>query len=262
MPLLRHRACAAPIARRRVGCVSAQRFRIGHVRVLSIGAAGEATRAAGLNGSLTIIVLTPLTTFSRARSRRVGKCMDLLEFFHRGVGSSKGPNQARGNPSRALPCLALTSSPGPPPRPDADAGHAAPGTHDFAAPRTRCCAGPRRTHRRAPGRRLAATAAAPTRTGPRRRVSAASRPTACPPRTVPPLRLRLAQSQAQAAEILSGPGEAEAAGRSRQRRRRLVAASVSGPRGSRRRLRSRQQDAAAAGDGRHRARPAARASGS
>src|SRR6202165_4985859 len=65
---------------------------------------------AALNCSLTIIVLTPLTTFScRAFARgwkTSGKYMNWLGYFNRDVGSSKGPPQARKDFTRAIamPC--------------------------------------------------------------------------------------------------------------------------------------------------------------
>src|ERR1700747_272355 len=60
-----------------------------------------ATAAKGvLNGSLTIIVLTPLTTISDPWCPRVsGNCpmkyMKSLGYFHRDGGSSKGPDKTR-----------------------------------------------------------------------------------------------------------------------------------------------------------------------
>src|SRR3982074_1431572 len=67
-------------------------------------------RVRALNGSLTIIVLTPLTTFSmscaRAAWKAIGKRMNSLGYFYRDVGSSKGPPQARGCFARSfgMPC--------------------------------------------------------------------------------------------------------------------------------------------------------------
>src|SRR6266849_639144 len=85
-----------------------------------------------LNGSLTIIVLTPLTTFSAPARNHVGKSMNSLGYFHRDVGSSKGPPQARGRVTRAfaMPCAdpcanraRWDTAAGP----DAYVRHAAPG---------------------------------------------------------------------------------------------------------------------------------------
>src|ERR1700686_2054580 len=65
---------------------------------------------AALNGSLTIIVLTPLTTFSASAFARgwklLVKPMNLLEYLYRDVGSSEGPPQARNDLTRAIamPC--------------------------------------------------------------------------------------------------------------------------------------------------------------
>src|ERR1700675_1730864 len=65
---------------------------------------------AALNGSLTIIVLTPLTTFSASAFTRVwkvvGKRMNSLGYFYRDGGASKGPPQARDRLTRCLvmPC--------------------------------------------------------------------------------------------------------------------------------------------------------------
>src|ERR1700686_4210610 len=65
---------------------------------------------AALNGSLTIIVLTPLTTFSASAFTRVwkvvGKRMNSLGYFYRDGGVSKGPPQARDRLTRCLvmPC--------------------------------------------------------------------------------------------------------------------------------------------------------------
>src|ERR1700721_2189659 len=85
-------------------------------------------RGAALNGSLTIIVLTPLTTFSGRVRGPFGKRLNSLEYFYRDVGSSKGPPQARDDLTRAfaMPCAdRLRRDAGPGSNPHAQ--HADPG---------------------------------------------------------------------------------------------------------------------------------------
>src|SRR6266536_662509 len=80
-----------------------------------------------LNDPLTIIVLTPLTTFSASAWNSSDKYMNLLEYLHRGAGSSKGPSEARGYLPRAIamPCAERLRR-DPRPGPDRHAGSVQP----------------------------------------------------------------------------------------------------------------------------------------
>ena len=211
---------------------------------------------AALNGSLTIIVLTPLTTFSAARfGARRSSIWICWSISYRDGGASKGPEQARAPLSRclAMPCADRPDrnrSPGPD-------RHAGPVQPDARQPgdvsRIRRCAGP------------AAEASDPPtirgcddRTSPRRRGSARSRHTACPPRAAPPspVTTRSTASARSRNSIRArpsrkpppGPGSRAAAGRRRHDGRVRLSVPPS---------RIRQQDADPAGDGRHGGRPAA-----
>ena len=174
-----------------------------------------------LNGSLTIIVLTPLTTFSASACSRawnpVGKRMNSLEYFYRDVGSSKGPPQARDRFTRALPCLALIAF-------DGTLAQAQTLTPDLFRPARDGFVSPqdsplRRTseHHRRQDRRCRQRRAA-ARQGHARAVADRPDSDLRPSRRQRRirLRLRLAQPHAQEAETLSGPGQAETAAGSRQ----------------------------------------------
>ncbi|MEH2525420.1 hypothetical protein V1288_003329 [Bradyrhizobium sp. AZCC 2176] len=65
-------------------------------------------RGTALNGSLTIIVLTPLTTCSRERSVRINQVSVFVEVFSKvGAGQVTGRNSRARVFRAALPCLAL-----------------------------------------------------------------------------------------------------------------------------------------------------------
>src|SRR5271169_4963851 len=77
--------------------------------LLSMVGPGRRRAVALLNGSLTIIVLTLLTTFSSGAFvfwKLIVKRMNSLRYSHRDAGSSDGPPQARDRFTRFLgmPC--------------------------------------------------------------------------------------------------------------------------------------------------------------
>ena len=117
------------------GSVLRQRFWIGHVGLLPRWG-GEGDARANPQRPINHNCFNSINDVFAARARPSDKCMILLEYFHLGVGSSNGPEQAREPFSRAV---AMPSSDRAVPRfrasPDADAGHAAPGA------RRVCCAG-------------------------------------------------------------------------------------------------------------------------
>src|SRR5690242_20532730 len=185
---------------------------------------GGRPNALTLNGSLTIIVLTPLTTFSATRQIGPGRngparVMISLEFFHRGDGSSLGPATARLSQARGFRLRGA----------DPDRG-----TCDRAATRQRPAQSQDRRlrlragstaaqdqsgrDRFAAGSARAAVAARSQRSqtaqtrdagGVAHRQGADLRPARRERRERS--RLRLAQSQTATAEILSGAGQAEEA---------------------------------------------------
>ena len=172
-------------------------------------------RGPALNGSLTIIVLTPLTTCSRGRSGRINQVSVFVGVF---LIVRAGPATGRSRRARvfraALPCLALIALTG-------TAAQAQTVTPDLFSP-TRAS---QVTSPDSPLRRTAAEANDPLNSPKLQDAQGQARAVADrPDPEIRPagrerrrrFRLRLAQPQAQEAEILSRAGEAEAAGRSRQ----------------------------------------------
>ena len=219
-----------------------------------------AMRRAGsaLNASLTIIVLTPLTTFSAERSgmRQLSICFCWGIFI-----VMAGPARGRSRRARlfraALPCLALIALTG-------TAAQAQTVTSDLFSP-TRAQPGDVSRIRRCAARRQRRTIRSTvrscrtaTRTSPRRRGSARSRHTACLPRAAPrrPVTTRSTASAQNPNSIRASPGR-NAIGPGNP------AAPVTSPAGPTARaairaaVADRQQDAAAARDGRHGGRAAA-----
>ena len=212
-------------------------------------------RGAALNGSLTIIVLTPLTTCSRGRSGRINQVSVFVGVF---LIVRAGPATGRNSRARvfraALPCLALIALIGN--RSASANRHAGPVQRDahqpgdiagFAAAPDRGGGERSAQQSEAAGQRHEQARAVADRADPEIRPAGRERRRQ--------FRLRLAQPQAQEAEILSGAGEAEAAGRSRQSAAADCvehAAAAFDPA-----LGVGQQDADPAGDGRHGGGPAA-----
>ena len=197
--------------------------------------------------------------FRASFGTRLVSTMNLLGYFYREGGSSKGPIWARDCFPRAfaMPCAdrcrARRSRKPRPSRPTCSARRA-----PARSPRRiRRCAGPRRRPTTRPD---AANDRAAARQGQGHAGAVAHR---SDPELRPAgrerrlkLRLQLAQPQAPEAEILSGAGQAETADRSRQSAAAAsqsnTAAAAFDPA-----VGIRQQDADPAGDGRHRAGPAA-----